>query len=170
MREHFFGHHGPFAGRHEHGRRPWGRRSGRRGNAKYLVLESLVDGPRHGYEIMTTIEERIYRRPSPGSIYPILQALEDAGYVTSEAQEGKRVYTITDAGRQHLAKHEPDEEEIDDVPDARRLLREAIFKLGIAVQGARGSDDATMERIRAILERARREVYAVLASDEPQQV
>src|ERR1700738_3682153 len=81
----------------------WGRIT-RRGDIKYLVLEALTEGPRHGYDIINNFEQRFGSRPSPGSIYPTLQMLEDAGHLTSAEQDAKRVYTITDSGRQLLEK------------------------------------------------------------------
>jgi DNA-binding PadR family transcriptional regulator len=75
-----------------------------RGDLKYVILELLRDQPRHGYDIIRALEERMRGRyrPSPGSVYPTLQMLEDLGYVTSSQQEGKKVYTITDEGRRYL--------------------------------------------------------------------
>jgi DNA-binding PadR family transcriptional regulator len=132
---------------------------------KYLVLEALADGPRHGYEIMTAIEERRGFRPSPGSVYPTLQMLEDGELVKSQEVEGKRVYTITEAGRELLANRAADADG-EDEPDARHRVKESAMKLGAAVMSARGSDEATLEKIRESLDRARREIYAILASDE----
>jgi DNA-binding PadR family transcriptional regulator len=169
------GHHGGPRGRHA-GRAGrafgwagfgprWGSRT-RRGDMKYLVLEALAEGPRHGYEIMTAIEERRGFRPSPGSVYPTLQMLEDGELVKSEEVEGKRVYTITEAGRELLANRTADADGDEDEPDARHRVKESAMKLGAAVMSARGSDEATLDKIREALDRARREIYAVLASDE----
>ena len=171
-------HRAMFRHGYGHGRRawggPWGPRWGaewggraRRGDVKYLVLELLTEGPKHGYEIIRGIEERRGVRPSAGSVYPTLQMLEDGGYVTAEQIEGKRVYTITDAGRELLANRaaEPDGD-VEETPDARHRLKESAFKLGAAVMGARGADDATLDRIRAVVDEARKKIYAILASDE----
>ncbi len=144
--------------------RGWGGRT-RRGDMKFLVLETLAEGSRHGYELIGAIEQRRGFRPSPGSIYPTLQMLEDGGFVTAAEVDGKRVYTISDAGRELLANRAPDAGD-DDAPGGHHRLKESAMKLGAAVMSARGSDEATLERIRAILDRARREVYAILASDE----
>ena len=146
-----------------------GWRRARRGDVKYLVLELLAQGPKHGYEIIRAIEERRGVRPSAGSVYPTLQMLEDGGFVTAEQIDGKRVYTITDAGRAMLNERVADQEEpdeSDDEPDTRHLLRQSAVKLWSAVMGARGADDATLGKIRAVLDRARKEVYAILASDD----
>jgi DNA-binding PadR family transcriptional regulator len=143
----------------------WGRAT-RRGDIKYLVLEALADGPRHGYDVITTIEERYGSRPSPGSIYPTLQMLEDAGHVKGSDQDGKRVYTITESGRQLLEKRPvpDDEEDLDE--DARHRVRAAAKRLMLAVLGARGSNDAVLDKIVRTLEGARKQIYGILSGDE----
>ncbi len=78
-----------------------------RGGVRFVILELLKEQPRHGYDIIREIEERsggIYT-PSPGVIYPTLQALEDQDYVKSQEQEGKKVYYITDSGLAYLEGH-----------------------------------------------------------------
>jgi DNA-binding PadR family transcriptional regulator len=130
---------------------------------KYFILEVLENGPRHGYDVISALEEKTggRYRPSPGSVYPTLQLLEDGGYATSETVDGKRVYTITDLGRQLLKDKapeiEPDRVEEDD-------LRSAFFKLAEAVkQAANVAGPAEQGKLREILTTARREVYKVLA-------
>ena len=77
----------------------------RRGDMKYLILDVLKDGPRHGYEVISELENRFRGyRPSPGSIYPTLQMLEEGGFVTGQEVEGKKVYTITESGLKFLAE------------------------------------------------------------------
>jgi DNA-binding PadR family transcriptional regulator len=170
--------------RHGHGRGPrvfwglgynkeWGGlRAGlirpmRRGEVRFVLLDLLAEGPKHGYELISAIEERRNVRPSAGSIYPTLQLLEDGGFVTSEQVDGKRIYTITDAGRALLAERAvEDDEDEDDAPDARHRLRESAMKLGAAVMNARGGDDKTIDKIREVLDKARKEIYTILASDE----
>jgi DNA-binding PadR family transcriptional regulator len=139
----------------------------RRGDVKFLVLELLTDSPRHGYDIIGAIEERRGFRPSPGSIYPTLQMLEDGGFVTSTEVEGKRVYTITDSGRELLSSRAADTgDDADEELEARHRLKASAIKLGAAVMGVRGSDDATLDKVRTILDRARKEIYGILATDE----
>jgi DNA-binding PadR family transcriptional regulator len=78
-----------------------------RGGIKFAILSLLKEKPRHGYDIIREMEERsggLYT-PSPGVIYPTLQALEDQDYVTSNEQEGKKVYSITDSGSAYLQGH-----------------------------------------------------------------
>jgi len=141
----------------------------RRGDMKYRILELLAEKPRHGYDIIRDLEARNEGyRASPGSVYPTLQMLEDGGFVTSESVEGKRVYTITAAGRELLAQRAPDfEEDDDDDADERAPwveLRRAAIQLGAAVmQIVRERDPAKLGRVREILDRARREIYAILA-------
>src|SRR5687767_9912562 len=156
-------------GKHGFGR--WGRGFGcdtprmRRGDIKYLLLEILKEGPRHGYEIITGLEGRFRGyRPSPGSVYPTLQMLEEGGFVTSEEMDGKKVYTITDAGLKLL--EERGESRFEETPGMKQAweIRESIAKLGMAVfDGVRSSDTETVKKIEAILNKARKEVYSVLA-------
>lgn len=72
------------------------------------MLTLLAEQPQHGYQLIKELENRYggFYRPSPGSVYPTLQLLEEGGYLTSEQIEGKRVYTITDSGRQLLAERD----------------------------------------------------------------
>lgn len=166
---HKFGHRHA-AGSHGFGERSrgfggrWGGRT-RRGDGKYLVLDALTGGPQNGYEIMSGIEAKRGFRPSPGSIYPTLQMLEDSGFVSSAEADGKRAYTITDAGRELLAQNAGAlDDEGDD--DARGRTKASAVKLMTALMGARSSDDATLDKIRDVIDRARREIYTILASDE----
>lgn len=137
----------------------------RRGDMKYLLLDILVEGPRHGYEIINNLEGNFKGyRPSPGSVYPTLQMLEEGGYVTSEQVEGKKVYTITEEGRKML--HERGESRFQETPGMKQgfEIRQSLGKLASAViDGARGSDEQTMKRIGEIIDKARKEVYSVLA-------
>ena len=97
---HDYGFGGP--SRRRHGGGYFGR-----GGIKFAILELLKEKPRHGYDIIREMEERsggVYT-PSPGVIYPTLQALEDQDYVTSDEQEGKKVYSITDSGSAYLQGH-----------------------------------------------------------------
>lgn len=75
-----------------------------RGGVKYALLELLTQGPKHGYQMIKLLEEEtggIYA-PSPGSIYPTLNMLETRKLISSEAIEGKKVYSLTESGRQFL--------------------------------------------------------------------
>jgi DNA-binding PadR family transcriptional regulator len=74
---------------------------------KYVILRLLQEKPRHGYEIMKALEERLggWYTPSPGTVYPTLQLLEDQGYVRAVETEGKKVYHITPEGEAFLREH-----------------------------------------------------------------
>jgi len=156
-------------GRHGFGR--FGRGFGcepprmRRGDMKFLLLEILKEGPRHGYEIINGLEGQFKGyRPSPGSVYPTLQMLEEGGYLTSEQIDGKKVYTITDAGLKLL--EERGENRFEATPGMKQAfeVRKSLNKLAMAVvDGMRGSDAETMKKIEEIVNKARKEVYSILA-------
>jgi DNA-binding PadR family transcriptional regulator len=76
----------------------------------------LRDKPRHGYEVMKDLEERMHGcySPSPGTVYPTLQWLEDEGLVVAREVDGKKVYEITDTGRAFLEEHKDTVEDIFD--------------------------------------------------------
>jgi DNA-binding PadR family transcriptional regulator len=87
-----------------------------RGDLKFVILDLLKDKPSHGYEIIKNLEGRFhgFYAPSAGSVYPTLQLLEDMGYVTSAERDGKKVYTITDAGKAFLEEKQKDINHIKD--------------------------------------------------------
>ena len=107
------------------------------GDLKYVILQMLAKRPMHGYEVMNALEERTHGcyRPSPGSVYPTLQWLEDEGLVRIEEADGKKVYHVTEAGRQFLAEHRSTVDEIfDRVADTiKRVVREPMPDLNRAV-------------------------------------
>jgi DNA-binding PadR family transcriptional regulator len=79
-----------------------------RGDLKYALLDLLQERPKHGYEMIKELESRAggFYTPSAGAVYPTLQLLEDREWVTAQTVEGKKVYSITDAGRQALQEHQ----------------------------------------------------------------
>ncbi len=92
--------------RHQFFSAPRHERLFRRGDIKYIILDLLKDKPSYGYEIIRALETRFHGWyiPSPGIIYPTLQMLQEMGYATVAEQDGKRVYTITEPGRQFLTE------------------------------------------------------------------
>lgn len=92
-------------------RPPATRRGGGRvfghGGLRLVLLRLIADKPRHGYELIKAIEDRLggTYSPSPGVIYPTLAQLEGAGLVTVSAEGGRKLHTLTDAGRGHLQAH-----------------------------------------------------------------
>ena len=76
------------------------------GDLRLLALALIAEQPRHGYEIIKVLEEKTegWYAPSPGIVYPTLTYLEEAGYVTAQADGAKRLYTITAEGRAYLGE------------------------------------------------------------------
>jgi DNA-binding PadR family transcriptional regulator len=74
------------------------------GDLRLVALWLIKEQPRHGYEIIKVLEEKTggWYAPSPGVVYPTLTYLEEAGYVTAQADGAKKLYTITDEGRAYL--------------------------------------------------------------------
>src|SRR5215472_14926269 len=74
---------------------------------RYVLLDALRDGPKHGYEIIRWLDERTNGAyaPSPGAVYPTLQLLGDLGFVRAGQDDDRRVYELTDAGRAALDEH-----------------------------------------------------------------
>src|SRR3989442_10189677 len=127
-------------GRHREREGWWGGPRMRRGQIRTALLAVLAEEPGHGYDVMQKLEDKSGGawRPSPGSVYPTLQLLEDEGLVRSTERDGKRVYEITDAGRAESASR------IEDAggapwdlagPGKRHgELREGMMTLGLAVK------------------------------------
>lgn len=107
------------------------------GDLKYVILQMLAKQPMHGYEVMNALEDRTHGcyRPSPGSVYPTLQWLEDEGLVRIEEAGGKKVYHVTDAGKAFLTEHRSTVDEIfDRVADTiKRVVREPMPEINRAV-------------------------------------
>jgi DNA-binding PadR family transcriptional regulator len=87
---------------------PWSRR-GRffgSGEVRIAILSLLAEKPRHGYDLMKELETRSSGsyRVSAGTMYPSLQQLEDEGMIVSETKDGKRVYQLTELGKQELER------------------------------------------------------------------
>jgi DNA-binding PadR family transcriptional regulator len=80
------------------------------GELRFVLLALIAEAPSHGYEIIKAIEDRLggSYSPSPGVIYPTLTLLNELGYATvSESGGGRKLYTITEEGRAHLAENKP---------------------------------------------------------------
>lgn len=74
------------------------------GELRIVILAMIAERPRHGYEIIKEIEERLggSYAPSPGVVYPTLTMLEELGSTTVEERGGKKLYTITPQGQAEL--------------------------------------------------------------------
>jgi DNA-binding PadR family transcriptional regulator len=157
------------------------------GDLRLIALALIAEQPRHGYEIIKVLEEKTagWYSPSPGIVYPTLTFLEEAGYVTAQAEGAKKLYTITDEGRAHLDENRDfvdavlerlgkignklarmrrrfgrDEEEDDDRRGGRLppLLRAALENLR-EIAGERLANDADAEaKLVEILARAAQEL------------
>src|SRR5215813_13927205 len=162
--------------RHGHGRHEMrggpgrGRHRVRRGDVRSAILALLDDRPMHGYEMIQELEERTGGRwtPSAGSIYPTLQLLEDEGLVTPDEVEGRKVYSLTDAGKEAAPERSeggrPWEQGDEDSP--RFEARKEMFKLmGAAKQVARTDDEDQLAKATEILKDARRKLYGLLAEE-----
>lgn len=128
-----------------------------RGDMKFALLELLQERPMHGYEMMKALEEKSggFYTPSPGSIYPTLQMLEEGGYVTGNEVEGKKVYSITDAGRAMLDERQRNEEGVAGPPWMRRHEHGERGGLGMRLEmQALRSEAAEVARLFAIAGRA----------------
>ena len=140
-----------------------GRQLVRRGGIRPLILSVLANRPMHGYEVIQELEATSGGRwrPSAGSVYPTLQQLADEGLVTSEEVDGRRVYTLTDAGRTAAADApRPSWGDGDSEGDDIRRFFEAVMQVERV-----GSPEARRESHR-ILADARRELYRLLAEDD----
>lgn len=160
----------------------WGgqARGGRRrqwfeaGDMKYVILKLLKEKPRHGYEVMKELGDRMHGcyQPSPGTVYPTLQWLEDEGLVAAKDVEGKKVYEITDAGRAFLEDHRDVVDDIFDrvrealdrtvggsMADVNRAMKDLMKT--VYRTGWRTADEATRKKLAEIVRAAVEQVEAL---------
>jgi DNA-binding PadR family transcriptional regulator len=150
-----------------------GRRAAR-GDVRAAILVLLAEKQSHGYQIIQELERRSEGawRASPGSVYPTLQQLEDEGLVRAvEADGGRRVFELTDTGKEEAAKlaagPAPWAEAAGSVGGDHRDLREQVFQLLAATAQVGRSGDAThIAEARKILQEARRKLYLLHAGSE----
>ncbi|MER6346360.1 helix-turn-helix transcriptional regulator [Streptomyces sp. NPDC001595] len=173
-----FGPGGPGFGGPGFGGGPWGRGRGgprgraRRGDVRASILALLKDRPMHGYEMIQEIAERSGGawKPSPGSVYPTLQLLEDEGLISSESEGGKKLFALTEAGRAAAeegpeapweeASRTVDWEALNDIRQAGFGLMEAfgqVWKTGTPEQ---------REKALAVINDARKKLYLILADED----
>jgi DNA-binding PadR family transcriptional regulator len=167
-------HHGRgwfgFGAREERGG-PWGFRGKffEAGEVRLALLSLLEERPKHGYELMKEMEARSggTYKASAGSVYPNLQMLEDESLVRAEVRDdGKRVFAITDEGRAELEKNRDAVHRIWDRADdwgdwsdmmsagATEVIRPGMRLVRAAFRAAARADDATIEKVRNVLNRA----------------
>jgi DNA-binding PadR family transcriptional regulator len=149
-----------------------GARAGR-GDVRAAVLALLAEQPVNGYQIMQELARRSRGiwRPSPGSVYPALQQLEDEGLVRAEEQEGRRVFLLTDAGRTYVEEHRGDltapwEAVSEGVDQGMVELRDLAFSVaGAVMQVAQAGTDAQLDQAKQVLTDSRRALYRILADE-----
>ena len=168
--------------RGRHGRGPFGpgfggpgfgpgRRAGR-GDMRAAILTLLAEEPMHGYQIIQVISERSGGNwtPSPGSVYPTLQQLEDEGLIEPAASEtGRRVFALTDAGREaRQAESAPAPwEAVDSADDDLIELRNLVQQVVAATrQVAQAGTAAQIRGTQEVLRAARKGIYRLLAEDD----
>ncbi len=152
----------------------------RRGDVRAAILDVLAVEPMNGYQIIQQIAERSGGawKPSPGSVYPTVQQLEDEGLVEGSQGEGRRLLTLTEAGRTYVEEH-PDElaatwRSFDEAAEAERNgagpdLKPVIGQVmgavwQIVTTGTRQQQAEAAE----ILADTRRRLYGLLAEGEPE--
>jgi len=141
-----------------------------RGEVRTAVLALLAEKPRHGYEIIREIEERSGGswKPSAGSVYPTLQLLADEGLISAEESNGRKIYSLTEAGR--AVAGDEHTSPFDSADSAHGGRYTALPKAGVelaqaAAQVNRSGSAAQVDAAVAVLDEARRRLYSILAQD-----
>jgi DNA-binding PadR family transcriptional regulator len=147
----------------------------RRGDVRAAALALLAEQPMNGYQIIQEIGERSggVWRPSPGSVYPALQQLEDEALIVAESgEDGRRGYVLTDEGRSYVAAH-PDElrapwDVVAGGAGGTAIeMRSLLGQLGMAAfQVVSAGTPAQQAQARKILVDGRKSLYRILAADE----
>jgi DNA-binding PadR family transcriptional regulator len=139
----------------------------RRGRVPDLLLAALVAGPAHGYELMDRLEQFSGGswRPSPGSVYPLLQLFEERGWVESQESDGRRIFALTEAGREQASQRKVGEFKSGFPFDSlHSQLRNEIQQLRVAGHHvAATATPAQMDQAVAIVSGARQALYRLLA-------
>ena len=155
-------------------RRPWKDKLFHKGDLKYVILDLIKDKPRYGYEIIRSLEDRShgFYTPSAGAVYPTLQMLEEMGYVTAAELDGKKVYTITDEGREFLTDRKDFTDEIkdqikrhwnpDNIGEIAKTMKEFSKFRHLSSHRLRKLDPGKMQRIRKIISRAREDIEDII--------
>jgi DNA-binding PadR family transcriptional regulator len=151
-----------------------GARAGR-GDIRAAILALLGESPMHGYQIMSELNERSggVWRPSPGSVYPTLQQLQDEGLVSStESEGGRRIFELTEEGRTAVGGLETPKpwEAVADEPESGVIeLRDLVFQvMAAARQVVHAGDAGHIEQAKNVLVETRKRLYRILADDSAQ--
>lgn len=170
-----FGHGSGIWEAMEQFRSSFGPRSGprmNRGDVRAGILALLAESPMHGYQIIQEIEERSEGawKPSPGSVYPTLQLLTDEGLISAENSNGRKTYSLTEAGREVAESGEDRKAPWESAPPRTGPRGSDLAKAGIelgqaAAQVGRSGNAEQIAEAVSILEDARRKLYSILAED-----
>ncbi|WP_417562313.1 PadR family transcriptional regulator [Microbacterium sp.] len=140
-----------------------------RGDVRATVLSLLAEEPMHGYQIISEIEKRSGGtwKPSAGSVYPTLQLLADEGMITAEESDGRKTYSLTEAGRAE-AEESADRATPWEATGSTRARMGALPKAGVelaqaAAQVARTGTPAQVDEAIEVLAEARRRLHGILA-------
>ena len=145
-----------------------------KGDLKYVILDLIKDKPLYGYEVIRALEERSFGfyTPSPGVVYPTLQMLEEMGYASATERDGKKVYTITEEGRQFLTERKDLADEVKSQmkhhwnPENINVIREMMDEFSdfgkLVRRRLRYLNSEKMKRIRNVVSRTRREIESIL--------
>jgi DNA-binding PadR family transcriptional regulator len=144
----------------------------RRGDVRAALLVLLAEEPRNGYQLMQEIEQRSEGvwRPSPGSVYPALQQLEDEGLVRA-AGEGRKAFELTEEGRAHVEASDlgaPWDAVRGDMGQGAWDLMSAVRQIGGALfQLTHSGTEAQQQEAKEVLDETRRALYRILADEPP---
>ncbi len=151
----------------------------RRGDVRAAILDVLSVEPMNGYQIIQQIAERSGGawKPSPGSVYPTVQQLEDEGLIEGRQEGGRRLLQLTEDGRKYVDEHpdemaetwrvfdEPESVSDDDGPDLKPVIGQVMGAVWqVIVSGTRQQQAEAAE----ILAETRRKLYGLLAEGDGQ--
>jgi DNA-binding PadR family transcriptional regulator len=168
-----------FGGGFPFGNFPWGggRRGprARRGDIRAAILALLAESPRNGYQIMQELEQRSRGmwRPSPGSVYPALQQLEDEGLIQAKEEGTGRVFQLTEQGQKYVAEHRAETqapwewsttEAEEGAYDLFGQIRPIVSALTQIVSSGQPEQ---LAKARKVLSDTRRGLYAILSEEDP---
>jgi DNA-binding PadR family transcriptional regulator len=148
----------------------------RRGDIRAAILALLREEPRNGYQIMQELKQRSQGlwNPSPGSVYPALQLLEDERLVVNEEGAGGRLYALTSQGKAYVKEHAdeiaaPWEALSNAAGDGFVEMMGLFHQLGAAaMQVVQAGNAAQIAKARKILVATRRSLYEILAEGSPE--
>ena len=147
----------------------------RRGDVRAAALALLAEEPRNGYQIIQEIAARSggVWQPSPGSVYPALQQLEDEGLIRAESADGgRKAFTVTDEGRSYMTEHADEVNAPWEIVAGRehgsiREMRSLISQVAMAaMQVTHAGSDAQVTQAQRALKHTRRNLYRILAAEE----